>query len=188
MTITRKEFFRKSCISGACMCGFGSFVLSANSNAETLEKEDEKLKPTIEQEWLTGLLLRMHDNLNEEENRKVIKQLAEVHYKQLNMDEFLKPYENDLNGFTAFIEKEWGWKISYDVSTKIITADENKNFCVCPIVNQKLGVKTAALCYCSEGFAERMFSKVVGHDVSAKVISSIHRGDEKCVYEIQLSN
>jgi predicted hydrocarbon binding protein len=63
-------------------------------------------------------------------------------------------------------------------------ADENKTKCVCPMVNKEKGVRSSILCYCSEGFAEKMFSTVVGHPVKAKVISSIHRGNNRCKYQI----
>ncbi len=43
-----------------------------------------------------------------------------------------------------------------------------------------------ALCYCSEGFAERMFSIVQGSPVQAIVASSVQRGDPTCVYRIEL--
>lgn len=189
MTITRKEFFRKACVTGACFCGFSSLAFSANNNTEpsssSSEEEDKRL--TLVQEYLGGLLLNMQENLTEEENRKAIKELALVHYKQLNMDEFLKPYENNLDSFIGFIEKEWGWKVTYDKTTQIILADENKSYCVCPMINQKSGIKPGALCYCSEGFAEKMFSTVAGHPVKATVISSIHRGNDRCKYEIRLS-
>jgi hypothetical protein len=188
MTLSRKEFFKKACLTGACMCGFGSLVLSAkNSSGPSALSEDEDKRLTLVQEYLGGLLLNMQENLDEEENRKNIKQLAQVHYKQLNMDEFLKPYQNNLDGFISFIEKEWGWKITYNKSTQMIIADENKSYCVCPMINHKAGIKVAALCYCSEGFAETMFSKVIGHKVNAKVISSIQRGNDRCKYEISLS-
>lgn len=43
------------------------------------------------------------------------------------------------------------------------------------------------MCYCSEGFAERMFSVVCEHQVEAVVISSVQRGDERCIYRIELN-
>jgi hypothetical protein len=104
------------------------------------------------------------------------------------MVEFLKPYNNNLEGFIGFIEKEWGWKMTYDKSTQIIIADENKNNCVCPMINHKTGIKPGALCYCSEGFSELMFTNVIGKPVTASVISSIHRGDKSCKYKIEWIN
>ncbi|HLP15676.1 MAG TPA: hypothetical protein VK470_05425, partial [Bacteroidota bacterium] len=90
MSLTRKEFFKKACLTGACFCGFSSLAFSANNNTEPSasgEEEDKRL--TLVQEYLGGLLVNMQANLSEEENRKAIKQLARVHYAQLNMDEFL---------------------------------------------------------------------------------------------------
>jgi hypothetical protein len=188
MTITRKDFFKKACLTGACFCGFSSLAFSAKNNTllgTSTEEEDKRL--ILVQEYLGGLLLNMQENMSEEENRKAIKKLALVHYNQLNMDEFLKPYENNLDGFIGFIGKEWSWKVTYDKSTQIILADENKSYCVCPMINHKAGIKPGALCYCSEGFAERMFSKVVGHPVKASVISSIHRGNDRCIYKIEVA-
>jgi hypothetical protein len=187
MSLSRKDFFKKACLTGACVCGFGPLVFASdNSDLPSAPSEEEDRRLTLVQEYLGGLLINMQDNLDSEENRKIIKQLAQVHYKELKMDEFLKPYENNLPGFIDLLEKEWGWKVTYDESTKVIIADENKSYCVCPMINQKAGIKAAALCYCSEGFAEAMFSKVAGHKVNAKVISSIHRGNDRCKYQIEM--
>lgn len=187
MSLTRKEFFKTACITGACMCGFGSLAFSSPTRIEPSAptgEEDKRL--ALVQDYLGNLLLNMQDGLSEEENRKAIKNLAKVHYQQLNMDEMLKPFENKLDDFNGFLEKEWGWKVTYDRSSQILVADENKSYCVCPMINLKSGIKPAALCYCSEGFAERMFSKVVGREVSARVISSIQRGNDHCRYEINM--
>jgi hypothetical protein len=189
MPLTRKDFFKKACLTGACFCGFSSLAFSASDSTGPFaptEEEDKRL--TLVQEYLGRLLLNMQENLTNEENRKTIKQLACVHYAQLNMVEFLKPYNNNLEGFIGFIEKEWGWKMTYDKSTQIIIADENKNNCVCPMINHKTGIKPGALCYCSEGFSELMFTNVIGKPVTASVISSIHRGDKSCKYKIEWIN
>jgi len=187
MSITRKDFFKTACLTGACLCGFGSMALSANtSNEEETTESKEQQKRELVQEYLEGLLRNMQENLDEEQLRKLLKSLASVHYKQMNMDGFLKPYENDLVKFIELLEKDWNWKVSYDPTSGTILANENKDHCVCPMLNLKTGIKPAAICYCSEGFAELMFSKVVGHAVSAKVASSIHRGDKQCIYEIKI--
>ena len=101
------------------------------------------------------------------------------------MDKVLAPYVGDMTRFTQFIGDQWGWKIDYKPEIGVIVADENKSFCVCPMVNKEKGIRSSILCYCSEGFAEKMFSTVAGHPVKARVISSIHRGDDRCKYEIK---
>lgn len=182
----RRSFFKKACLSGACFCGFSSLVFSSNNKLSVSSQEEDK-RLALVQEYLGELLLNMQANLSEEENQKAIKQLAQIHYAKLNMDEFLMPYENKIDAFIEFIGKEWGWKVTYDKSTQTIVADENKRECVCPMINHKTGIKPGALCYCSEGFSEKMFSKVAGRIATAKVISSIHRGNDRCRYEIKLS-
>jgi predicted hydrocarbon binding protein len=104
------------------------------------------------------------------------------------MNDLLTPYIGDLEKFIEFLEKKWGWKIDYNKKTKTLIANENKNYCVCPMINKKNKVNQSAICYCSEGFAERMFSLVASQPVSAAVISSIQRGDERCIYKIDFNS
>lgn len=184
----RRSFLKQVCLSGACFCGFSSLAFSSHGmpkTSSTAEPDDSRLK--LVQEYFGKLLLNIQQNLPENHKRKIIKELSQVHYDNLNMNSVLKPYENNLPNFLNFLEKEWNWKITYNQESKTIIADENKSICVCPMINVKSGIKPEALCYCSEGFAERMFSKVAGKPVSAKVISSIHRGNPTCKYQIQLS-
>jgi hypothetical protein len=67
---------------------------------------------------------------------------------------------------------------------EIILADENKPSCVCPLLKDAERL-FPGLCYCSEGFAELMFSAVFKYPVRASVVSSIQRGDSHCVYKIE---
>lgn len=183
----RRSFIKKSsCLTGVCLCGFTSFIQAAstqtNNNIHQLNS-----KEILMHEWVSTLLLSIDDNMDKEKCRKIMKSCAVSHFESLKMNDFLTPYIGDIEKFNRFIAKEWGWKVSYQRDEGIITADENKKVCVCPMVNQSKGVKSSIICYCSEGFAELMFSKVVGYPVKAEVVSSIHRGDKTCVYKISLS-
>lgn len=132
-------------------------------------------------------MLEMMNNLPEQQMKDTIGRCAECHYVANDMDELLYEYVGNIDGFVTFLTKQWGWKISYDKANGIIIADENKPNCVCPIVAAAEGKKISPnLCFCSEGFAARMFSKAAGHEVKTKVAASILRGDAHCVYEIQL--
>jgi hypothetical protein len=102
------------------------------------------------------------------------------------MDELLQPYIGDLESFHSFIEKKWGWKVDYRKEENYLVADENKNYCVCPMADANRKDQLPILCYCSEGFAELMFSKVAGCPVQATVISSIRRGGKTCKYKIEI--
>ncbi len=177
----RKGFLRKACIAGVCGCGFGTLV----SNAGNLVEADQESVNPVPQRWLITLLENLDRNFDETELRKIIKMSAGVHYDHLKMDELLSGYTGKLTEFVAYLEKEWGWKVKYDEAVGVITADENKSYCVCPVL-MGTPAGSPAICYCSEGFAEKMFSKVAGVAVTASVVSSVRRGDKTCIYKIQL--
>ncbi len=180
--MNRKSFLKKACFAGTCFCGFGSIPSMANSKTSPVQDEYKQLK----QEWLTNLLSNLDQDLEEDVLRKIIKKSSVIHYNNLKMDSFLSDYIGDLDKFNKFIESSWGWKIEYNKSTKVLIADENKEYCVCPILEHKKEIKSSAICYCSEGFAEKMFSVVTGVTVTAKVISSVRKGDKTCKYKIEI--
>lgn len=147
------------------------------------QREDNLL---FTQGWTAELLLHMQTNPKADAS-KLMRHCSQYHYDLNQMDLILQPFVGDLEAFIEFLTKEWGWIINYNAEDKMLTADENKDFCVCPIVNSTDDKKISPmLCHCSEGFAKLMFSKVLGREVSAEVISSIMRGDRSCVYRITL--
>jgi len=184
MNKNRRNFLKKACVAGGCFCGF-SFLAGQKVEAEN-NQEAEDAQKKLMQEWISVLMVSLDEQTDEELSRQIMKSCARAHYDQLKMDEVLQPYEGNLEKFASFLEDSWNWKVDFDRENGIIYADENKNFCVCPMVNHQQGLNTGVLCYCSEGFAELMFSKVSGHPVQATVISSIHRGNDRCKYEIKL--
>jgi hypothetical protein len=138
--------------------------------------------------WIGAVLSNLKSvDLDEQTLRKIIKTASSAHYNQLNMEETLKPYRGKLNDFIAYIEKEWGWTCNYEENGNVLQANENKPYCVCPLIDQSKKEHYPALCFCSEGFAEQMFSTVCGHNVQATVISSIQRNDKRCIYRIDLN-
>jgi hypothetical protein len=185
MSISRKDFFKKICVSGTCLCGFGSVVLAGNNNNNlSADGAGQAENNQLVRAWLSDLLANLDREFDNELLRKVLKKSSVVHYSNLKMDDVLAGYVGDLDGFIHFIEEKWGWKIDYNKTTKTLIADENKNYCVCPVLKYEKGVNSSALCFCSEGFAEKMFSVVTGGLVSAEVVSSIRRGDDSCKYKI----
>ena len=115
----------------------------------------------------------------------VLKVCANAHYERSEMDKVLSSYEGKIYEFIEFIEKEWSWKIKYDECAGVLIADENKDYCVCPMV--KYGIfDSTELCNCSVGFAERMFSKVFMRNVKATVDRSFLRDHKSCVYRINV--
>lgn len=188
MALTRKDFFKKACLTGACFCGFTSLAVQGSnlSGTANAEEPDDKTRKLM-QDWISTLLLNIDENAGDEECRKIMKPCAMAHYNFLEMDKVLTPYVGDMEKFIQFINNEWSWKIDYNKEAGVIVADENKSYCVCPMVDKEKGVRSSILCFCSEGFAEKMFSTVVGHSVKARVVSSIHKGNDRCKYEITLN-
>jgi hypothetical protein len=134
---------------------------------------------SFEQEFLQTCMQNMQDGLPAEQ---ALKACSWVHFHANRMEEVLAPLKGDLDGFLAFLSREWGWVIT-QCGEKILV-DENKNYCVCPLRQaQKM---PPLLCNCSEGFAERMFSYILNRPVRATVTASILRGDKSCKYEIVL--
>lgn len=176
--LNRKDFFKHACITGACLCGFGQLAM-AKEPQKTSEPDSDQL---FLQDWLASLLKNLEE-IKAEEISGIIKKNGLLHYNFLKLDTTLSEFGNDIQKFTNFLETQWGWKITCNMDEKTIIADENKNFCVCPIA-KKINQKVPVLCNCSEGIAEKMFSKILGKDVKAKVISSVQRGDKTCKYKI----
>lgn len=88
--------------------------------------------------------------------------------------------------FIDFCEKELGWIVNYNRSEKVLVCDENKSECLCPIVKTCKGKVSAYMCCCTEGELKRIFETAYGGKVKTEVLSSILRGDKRCVYRITL--
>lgn len=184
---TRRDFFKSACMSGICLCGFSSLAQGKVMNAlDALEGAPDNEGGKMFLRWITEVLGNLDANLPKDEIRKIVKSASIADHISLGMDEVLAPYKGKLDEFVKFLEKEWGWKISFEDNKRVIIADEDKPVCVCPLVRNAEGRKFPALCYCSEGFAERMFSVACAKQVHATVVSSIQWGDERCVYRIEV--
>jgi len=184
MSLNRKEFLKTLCLSGACI---GCLSARGESvQADELLNDGDQKQP-LHQAWLGILLSAMSADVDHEKARYLMKRCSSAHFDDLKMNELLSPYKGKTDAFIRFLEDEWGWIINFDETSNVLIADENKDICVCPVSGYEKGVDSSVLCYCSEGFAERMFSIVWGKPVSARVVSSIRRGDERCCYEVVLT-
>ncbi len=185
-TINRKAFLKKACL-GTCFCGFtqiAGYGAAIQQSSVDNDPVDKNLK--LMQDWISILLSNIDKDSTEEDCRKLMKPCAMAHYNSLGMDKVLSSYIGDIEKFNNFLSTEWGWKIDYNPDTGVLTANENKSYCVCPLINEGNKTKSSVLCYCSEGIAEKMFSKVMGYPVTARVISSVIRGDKSCIYQVNM--
>jgi predicted hydrocarbon binding protein len=180
---SRRDFIKKSCLTGFCFCGLGGMNSLIASTG--IGKEEDTEKESIHSKWITSLLLSLKDE-SPATARKIIKNRAEAHFDDLNLKEKFAPFVGKPELFYDFLKNEWGWILEYDKSAGIIIADENKDYCVCPLLKNKKIEGLNALCYCSEGMAEKMFSYVTRHEVKAEVVQSVLRGAKTCKYKITL--
>jgi hypothetical protein len=180
MESNRRQFLKLACGSGICSCA-GTGFLAGEATAGVPQEPDP-----MPRKWIAALLPALQASADPVTAAQVLKGAAEAHYQHLRMDERVAPYRGDLGRFLAFLSSEWGWKIEYAAGSTQVLIDENKPNCVCPLVAQGLAGDPGLLCNCSEGFAERMFSAVVGTPVRAEVTASVLRGAPSCRYRITL--
>jgi hypothetical protein len=175
---------KTACLAGLCSCAARD-TQAAQGNTGG-EAQTRAPKPaTMPQKWIATLLPLLAKG-DREHAKRILKAASESHYEDLKMQATVERFRGSPDDFLAFLRKEWGWVIEYDRDGGVIRVNENKSSCVCPLVQTNQGAGLEVLCYCSEGFAEKMFSEVFGFRVRAEVTESILRGYKSCKYKIDL--
>lgn len=184
MESTRRSFLT-SCATGLCACGFSR--LAAAPPAEAAGGEAKTVKDPMPSKWIAALLPQLERQVDRGTAKALMKGCAAAHFDHLDMGRQVAPYAGNMDAFLVFLSAEWSWKIEHNKATGQILIDEAKSYCVCPLNHKEAPQKSTLLCDCSEGFAEKMFSAVVGKPVKAEVIASILRGAKSCRYRISLA-
>lgn len=185
---TRRDFLKKTCLGGSCLCGFGSIIYGKEkTELATLPDDEISKNEVMALKWITELLDNLDNHLTEPQLRQIVKSTSIAHYINLDMDNMLAPFKGKLDDFVHFLEEKWGWKVAYENNGKALLIDEAKPYCVCPLVRNEKNNKYPALCYCSEGFAERMFSTVCESPVKVTVVASVQRGNKTCIYRVEFA-
>lgn len=191
MKMTNRRSFLKSIACTACLCGFGSlFKLAAEEKPATDSSANQDISQAEKNEafalqWIMDLLESLEgNNLSDSQLRSIVKNTSDAHHNLLDVPGMVKPYIGKPDEFINFLENAWGWKVQDNKIDRLLIVDENKPFCVCPLLKNNTGNLFPALCYCSEGFAEKMFSYVFQRPISAKVAASVQRGNPSCIYHI----
>jgi hypothetical protein len=141
--------------------------------------------PQMPQKWIAALLPLLAEG-DPETAEEILRGCSASHYDDLNMQKTTDRFRGNLDSFLEFLGDQWGWILDYDGDTGVISVNENKDDCVCPLVHKTQRENLGILCHCSAGFAERMFSAVIGSPVHAEVTESILRGGKRCRYRIEL--
>jgi len=84
--ISRKDFIRKACATGACLCGAGCMGFA--NDIFGVERQDTAATPDKEampRQWLSVLLGNIDGIEDEEEKRKLLKGCAKAHYDHLKL-------------------------------------------------------------------------------------------------------
>ena len=187
MAINRKDFIKKACLTGVCTCGLAPVLLGGQGDTSVNSEDQDSANPNaLQQEWIAVLLGNMDSTISESKMRELLKPCALTHYNSIGMDKITGAHAGDMDGFVSYLRSDWDWKADYDREAGIIVCDENKDHCVCPMVNRAKNNGSDAMCYCSEGFIEKMFSAVAARPVRATVDKSILRGDKSCRYIVHL--
>ncbi len=183
--MTTRRGFIKGCAGLACACWFGSiFDFTARGN-EVENKPEINRDEAFALQWISELLDSLtKNNIPESQLRNIVKSTSLAHHDLLNVPEMVKPYIGKPDEFVEFLQNSWGWVVNDDRSKRMLIVDENKPVCVCPLLKNVSDKLFPALCYCSEGFAEKMFSYVYEHPVEVTVEASVQRGNPSCIYHI----
>lgn len=183
---SRRAFVKRAAVVGLCACGAQVVDGAETGTGEGASAPPEK-PAEMPQKWV-AVLLPLLAGGDREYAKRVLKGCSASHYEHLKMPATLAPFVGKLPAFLDFLRAEWGWHIDYDQAGGVITINENKSDCVCPLVAKPRDVRLnlGILCHCSEGFAERMFGAVAGAPVRAEVTESILRGGQTCRYRIEL--
>jgi len=176
---------RRAGLVGLCAC-LGPRTGAAQTAAVPAGSQSQDAKRVaMAQEWISFLLPSLAA-CDRDHVRRGLKSCSRSHYDALGMDATVERFRGRLDEFLDYLRKEWSWVIRYDRDRGLLEVDENKNACVCPLVAKAPVADLGFLCYCSEGFAERLFSAVSGSAARAEVAESILRGQTSCKYRIEL--
>jgi len=183
MNNDRRTFMKRACLTGMCACG--ARPMAAAQDGQGQQEAAAEARISMPQSWIATLLLLLAAG-DREAAARLLKGCASSHYADLKMGATVQRFRGRLQAFLDFLRGEWGWIVDYDQAQAVITVNENKSACVCPLVHKGYGRDLGILCHCSEGFNEKMFSEVVGSPVKVTVTESILRGHPSCKYRIDL--
>lgn len=145
---------------------------------------------TFIRDWTQRLLYGIEKQCSEKtisniDFRKALAHCSEVCFEKNGFKEQIGAMKN-FDEFVDVCHNEYGWIVDYDKSNGILICNENKDHCLCPIARSVKNNLAGTLCHCTETELERMFSMAYKGNVKATVLKSILRGNDRCIYKIEL--
>ena len=132
--------------------------------------------------WASGVCAWLDDKYSEDEIRKIrmdcscdpggrAEKFKKIYESSTDMASFCEQFTN---------ESPPGSGLSYDGAALYLTYPT----CYCSCVKRGDKNLTKAWCYCSLGYAEKMFSSILSRKVKTELMESVKTGGEKCVIKI----
>ena len=155
-----------------------SWVVSAIERLDKLADEDQKC---------AVISKCAHDRPLED-----IQRFKEIFHSSQDIDKVLEVYVEDLpwlekpyrEGRILYTSKPPANREAYD---EAVTQDEIiKAACFCPIVKAALEGMPRTFCYCGAGWAEQLWSEVVGQSVKVDIVETVVDGGKLCKFAVYL--
>ena len=178
----RKEFFKNTCIYGACGCA-GMMLLFPDNLPATNDISEDK-----EEDWRIGfmqnriakLIEDMNGNLDKESLSSLLENLGR-HCAKENSEYYIK-FKGDLNGYLESLE-EWVEKAEHDEEKGIVNiAGKKNNSCFCPFVD--ISKMPKEFCNCTKGWNKEIYESIIGKPVNVKIDTTVLWGGESCSFTI----
>jgi hypothetical protein len=179
----RKDFLKSTCFAAALgsLLG-GSELLSSVQETGEAEKRDEAFRKFLHG-WVTAMMDNMDKTLPEEERRKLMEENGRACAVRYGMTDLARSFKGNVDGFLAEVRKHGG-ETSALREGKTVRLTYEK--CYCPLVNQLEAKLSPTYCLCTMGWTKAVYETLTGKPVGVKILSTIKRGDPKCLIEVDL--
>ena len=130
-------------------------------------------------QWAKGLCVFLNDHYDDETIKAIRMDCACGPKYGYGGSRLKAVYETDRDPY-AFVEKsnalDLGFSFEYDGTAYYMIYPQ----CYCSCVNRTADLLPKTWCYCTLGYARRMFGYVFGKEVRTELISSVKQGDAVC--------
>ncbi|MFX0055392.1 MAG: GyrI-like domain-containing protein [Candidatus Hermodarchaeota archaeon] len=158
----------------------------------------------VRSKWVIAAIERLDKLADEEQKCAIISKCAhdrpfedihrfkEIFKESQDIDRVLEVYGEDLpwlekpyrEGKILYTSKPPANREEYD---KAQTQDELiRAACFCPIVHAALEKMPRTFCYCGAGWAEQLWSEVVGQSVRVEIVETVVDGGRMCKFAVYL--
>jgi len=132
------------------------------------------------EQWINWVL--------EAADEKTISKIGQSCFKNSDWVKNFPTYsgEKDIQEIITFLQEILP-NFNYQPTEKGFIVDLNEKQCFCPLVQSGI-TKNPNLCHCTKTFDQSMYERLLNTNVSIKVLKTILKGDESCVFEVTLQN